>query len=68
MAPILHTDAMTVSGKPLSAMIDLAEVYDANIIRPLDNPITRENGLAVLRGNLAPAAVSSSPPQPNRAC
>jgi dihydroxy-acid dehydratase len=30
-------------------------VYDADVIRPLDKPVWPEGGLAVLRGNLAPA-------------
>jgi dihydroxy-acid dehydratase len=50
----LHTGAMTVTGKPLSETIALAAVYDDNVIRPLDRPVSTENGLAVLKGNLAP--------------
>jgi dihydroxy-acid dehydratase len=50
----LHLDCMTVTGKTLQETVDLAEVYDADVIRPLDNPITSENGLAVLTGNIAP--------------
>ncbi len=50
----LHTDAMTVTGKPLAETIALAQVYDDNVIRPLDRPISTANGLAVLKGNLAP--------------
>ncbi|WP_449255754.1 L-arabinonate dehydratase [Bosea sp. (in: a-proteobacteria)] len=50
----LHTGAMTVTGKPLAETIALAQVYDDNVIRPLDRPVSAENGLAVLKGNLAP--------------
>ena len=50
----LHTDAMTVTGKPIAETIALAQVYDADVIRPLGNPVTTANGLAVLKGNLAP--------------
>ena len=32
----------------------LAGVYDEEVIRPLDDPLQEEGGLAVLRGNLAP--------------
>ncbi len=63
---LLHTDAMTVSGKPLSHMIDLAQVYDDDIIRPLDRPVSTENGLAVLRGNLAPGGCVIKPSAPSR--
>jgi dihydroxy-acid dehydratase len=32
----------------------LTSVYDDEVIRPLDDPLQEEGGLAVLRGNLAP--------------
>jgi dihydroxyacid dehydratase/phosphogluconate dehydratase len=50
----LHLDALTVSGKTLGQTIEGAEVYNDDVIRPLDNPIYAEGALAVLRGNLAP--------------
>src|SRR6266849_4754828 len=50
----LHLDAMTVTGKTLGENIDGAEVYNADVIRTVKNPIYAEGALAVLRGNLAP--------------
>ena len=50
----LHLDAFTVNGKTIGANIADAEVYNDDVIRPLDNPIYAEGALAVLRGNLAP--------------
>ncbi len=50
----LHTDCITVTGRTLGANIAGAEVHDADVIRPLDNPIYSEGALAVLTGNLAP--------------
>jgi dihydroxy-acid dehydratase len=50
----LHLDAMTVSGFPLGATLEGAEVYNSDVIRPLSNPIYHEGSLAVLKGNLAP--------------
>lgn len=50
----LHLDAMTVTGKTLGENIADAQVYNDDVIRPLDNPIYAEGALAVLRGNLAP--------------
>ena len=38
-----------------------AEVYNDDVIRPLDNPIYAEGALAVLRGNLAPDGVVIKP-------
>ena len=50
----LHLDAMTVTGKPIGETIAVANVYDDDVIRPLDRPISTAGGLAVLNGNLAP--------------
>lgn len=51
---LLHLDQMTVSGKTLGDNIAVAQVYNEDVIRPLDNPVYSEGSLAVLRGNLAP--------------
>jgi dihydroxy-acid dehydratase len=50
----LHLDAMTVTGKTIGENIAEAEIYNDDVIRPLDRPIYAEGALAVLRGNLAP--------------
>ncbi len=52
--PLLHLDAYTVTRKSLRENISGAEVLDANVIRPLKNPVHKEGGIAVLTGNLAP--------------
>jgi dihydroxy-acid dehydratase len=49
----LH-DVTTVSGLSLSETLAGASVFDDDVIRPLSNPLSREGGLAVLRGSLAP--------------
>jgi dihydroxyacid dehydratase/phosphogluconate dehydratase len=54
MKELLHLDAMTVSGFPLGATLEGAEVHNSDVIRPLSNPIYHEGSLAVLKGNLAP--------------
>jgi dihydroxy-acid dehydratase len=51
---LLHLDAMTVTGETVGAGLEGAEVYNADVIRPLSNAIYDEGALAVLRGNLAP--------------
>jgi dihydroxy-acid dehydratase len=51
---LLHLDAMTVTGESVGAGLEGAEVYNADVIRPLSNAIYDEGALAVLRGNLAP--------------
>jgi len=50
----LHTACVTVTGRTLGENIAGAEVHDADVIRPLDDPIYSEGALAVLKGNLAP--------------
>jgi dihydroxy-acid dehydratase len=51
---LLHLDARTVTGKTLSKNIEGAHVLDANVIRPLKDPVHKEGGIAILIGNLAP--------------
>jgi dihydroxy-acid dehydratase len=51
---LLHRDALTVNGKTLGENILKAPNYNEDVIRTLDNPLTAEGGIAVLRGNLAP--------------
>jgi dihydroxy-acid dehydratase len=51
---LLHGDAMTVTGHPVSENVADAESRDRRIIRTLFEPWSREGGLAILRGNLAP--------------
>ena len=50
----LHTDAMTVTEKTVDNNIKNAKVKDAEVIRPVSNPVHKEGGIAVLKGNLAP--------------
>jgi len=50
----IHGDAATVTGRTLGEEIAGAEVYDDEVIRPLDRPVSAEGGLAILRGSLAP--------------
>ena len=50
----LDLSATTVTGKTLGEDIAQARTFDADVIRPLSNPVYAEGSLAVLRGNLAP--------------
>ena len=51
---LLHLEAMTVNGRTIGENIGDAEVFNADVIRPVANPVYGEGSLAVLRGNLAP--------------
>jgi dihydroxy-acid dehydratase len=52
---LLHLDRPTVSYDTLREQIAGARVHDDDVIRPRDNPVATEGGVAVLRGNLCPA-------------
>ncbi len=52
---LLHENAPTVTGKSIGQHADEAdEAPGQEVIRPLDNPIKKTGGIAILRGNLAP--------------
>ncbi|XHS76323.1 L-arabinonate dehydratase [Burkholderiaceae bacterium UC74_6] len=61
MAGKLDLHAMTVNGRTIGENIADAEVFNDDVIRPLDNPIYAEGALAVLRGNIAPDGVVIKP-------
>ncbi len=44
----------TVSGEDIKDIAKKAEIYDEDIVRPLNKAYHREGGLAILKGNLAP--------------
>jgi dihydroxy-acid dehydratase len=50
----LHDEAITCTAQSLEENIKDAHVLDSTVIRPLDNPVHKEGGLAVLKGTLAP--------------
>jgi dihydroxy-acid dehydratase len=55
LKPLLHLNALTVSGRTLGEEIDAAGPgYRQEVVRPMSNPIYPQGGIAVLRGNLAP--------------
>ena len=55
LRPLLRDGAMTVTGKTLGQNIDAAPAtYPQTVVRPMTDPVFREGGIAVLRGNLAP--------------
>lgn len=50
----LDLSCRTASGHTLGETIEAAAVYDADVIRPLDNPVYPSGALVVLKGSLAP--------------
>jgi dihydroxy-acid dehydratase len=61
LLPLLHADALTVSGKTVAENVALVEVRDRRIIKTLAEPWSAGGGLAVLRGNLAPNTAITKP-------
>jgi dihydroxy-acid dehydratase len=57
----------TVSGMDILEIADQAEVVDAEVIHPIDNPIKKGGGIAILYGNIAPdgSVVKSAAMTPN---
>ena len=51
---ILNLNRPTVTGMTLGESIAEAKNYNPEIIRSIDNPFSKEGGLAVLFGNIAP--------------
>jgi len=68
LSPLLHLDCLTVTGRTLGEELAAAPGWwDRSVIRPKDDPIHAEGGLALLTGNLAPLGAvikqSSSKPE-----
>jgi dihydroxy-acid dehydratase len=53
----IHGDAKTINGKTIAENVRKAKSGDADVIRPYDNPLKKEAGFRVLRGNLFDSAI-----------
>jgi dihydroxy-acid dehydratase len=51
---LVDPHVLTVTGKTLGENLERAGVLDSDIIRPLENPYSRQGGIAIIKGNLAP--------------
>ncbi len=55
LKPLLHLDAMTVTGRTLGEEIEAAGPgFKQDVVKTASNPIYPQGGIAVLEGNLAP--------------
>lgn len=54
LRPLLHLDALTVTGRTLGEELDDVPVFSQEVVRSFSNPIYPAGGIAFLRGNLAP--------------
>ncbi len=56
-----NPDALTVNGKSLWENCKDAPIYDDEVVRTLDNPLLKDGGICILRGNLAPRGAVLKP-------
>ena len=54
LLPLLHGDALTVSGRTMAHEVRDVEIHNRELIRTLAQPLNPEGGTAILYGNLAP--------------
>ena len=54
LGPLLHGQAITVTGKTIAENISTAVNRDPNVIATRDKPLAADGGTVVLRGNLCP--------------
>ena len=54
LLPLLHRDAITVSGHSIETNVMKSECFNQDVIRSLNAPLAPEGGTLVLYGNLAP--------------
>ena len=50
----INTDSITCTGKSIKENIKDVKVKNTKVIRPMENPVHDEGGIAILKGNLAP--------------
>ncbi len=62
LGDLIDGDTLTVNGRTLGDNIAGARIWNAEVIRARDNPLVPSDGLAVLRGNLAPDGAVIKPP------
>ena len=55
LKPLMHLDCLTVTGRTLGEELEAAGPgFPQDVVRPMDQPIFPQGGIAVLQGNLAP--------------
>jgi dihydroxy-acid dehydratase len=62
LGDLIDGSAPTVNGNTLGDNVAGAKVWNDDVIRPRANPLVASDGLAVLRGNLAPDGAVIKPP------
>lgn len=50
----IDQNQLTITGKTIGENIENVKVKDSKVIRPLDDPVHVDGGIAILKGNIAP--------------
>jgi len=61
ISSLIHLNHITVSGHSVADNIASAQNFNAEVIKPLNQPFKEKAGIAVLRGNLAPRGAVIKP-------
>jgi len=62
LGSLLSLKEKTVDGKTIGELIANATVFNDDVIRSIDNAMVKSDGLAILKGNLAPDGAVIKPP------
>jgi dihydroxy-acid dehydratase len=62
LGDLIDGSCATVNGRTIGENIAGAKVWNDDVIRPRSRPLVERDGLAVLRGNLAPSGAVIKPP------
>jgi dihydroxy-acid dehydratase len=62
LSSFLSLSEQTVDGKTLGELIADAKVFNDDVIRSVDKALVKSDGLAILKGNLAPDGAVIKPP------
>ena len=54
LGDLIHRAALTVNGKSIGENVEDAPCHNRDVIKPANDPLTADGGIAVLRGNLCP--------------
>ena len=54
LGDLIHRAALTVNGKSIGENAEDAPCHNRDVIKPANDPLTADGGIAVLRGNLCP--------------
>jgi len=54
LGDMIHGEALTVNGKTIGENVAGAPCYNRDVIKPVNEPLRADSGIAVLRGNLCP--------------